>query len=73
MINGSVGFGVVVDALHPAQQQLARDINPKVFTPREWRNKLQGRDAFLREVVASKKLFLIGGEDDLEELGRHQS
>lgn len=73
MIIGSVRFGVVVDALHPAQQQLARDINPKVFTPREWRNRLRGRDPFLTEVLTSKKLFLVGGEDDLEELGRHQS
>lgn len=72
MIIGSVKFGEVVDALHLAQQQLSRDINPKVFTPREWRNRVQGRDPFLREVLASKKLFLIGGENGIEELGRHQ-
>ena len=72
MIIGSVDFGVVVDALHLAQQQLSRDINPKVFTPRDWRNRLEGRDPFLREVVAGKKLFLIGGENGLKELGRHQ-
>ncbi len=72
MIIGSVNFGAVVDALHLAQQQLSRDINPKVFTTREWRNKLQGRDPFLMEVVAGKKLFLIGDENGLEELGRHQ-
>jgi predicted nucleotidyltransferase len=72
MIIGSMDFAVAVDALHLAQQQLFRDINPKVFTPREWRNRLQGRDPFLREVVAGKKLFLIGGENGLKELGRHQ-
>ena len=72
MIIGSVDFGVVVDALHLAQQQLSRDINPKVFTPRDWRNRLEGRDPFLREVAAGKKLFLIGGENGLKELGRHQ-
>lgn len=72
MIIGSVDFGVVVDALHLAQRQLSREINPKVFTGRDWRNRLQGRDPFLREVVAGKKLFLVGGEDGLKELGRHQ-
>jgi predicted nucleotidyltransferase len=72
MIIGSVDFGVVVDALHLAQQQLSRDINPKVFTPRDWRNSLERRDPFLREVVADKKLFLMGGENGLKELGRHQ-
>ena len=72
MIIGSVDFGVVVDALHLAQQQLSRDINPKVFPPRDWRNRLEKRDPFLREVVAGKKLFLIGSENGLKELGRHQ-
>ena len=72
IIIGSLDFGLAVDALHVAQQQLSRDINPKVFTRREWRNRLQARDPFLREVMAGKKLFLIGGENDLEELARHQ-
>jgi len=72
MIIGSVDFGVVVDALHLAQQQLSRDINPKVFAPRDWRNRLEGRDPCLRDVVGGKKLFLIGGENGLTELGRHQ-
>jgi predicted nucleotidyltransferase len=72
MVIGSVDFGAVVDALHLAQQQLSRDINPKVFTPRDWRNRLEGRDPFLREVAVGKKLFLIGGENGLKELGRHQ-
>ena len=72
MVIGSVDFGVVVDALHFAQQQLSRDINPKVFTPRDWCNRLEGRDPFLRDVLAGKKLFLIGGENGLKELGRDQ-
>jgi predicted nucleotidyltransferase/predicted transcriptional regulator len=35
LIIGSIDFGTVVDALHTAQQRLARDINPKVFSARE--------------------------------------
>lgn len=68
MIIGYVDFGVVVDALHAAQRQLSRDINPKVFTPREWRNRLQRRGPFLREVVASRKLFLIKVKVSLKKL-----
>ena len=45
LIIGSVDFGAVVDALHPAQQQLAREINPKVFSVREWNAKLKGKSA----------------------------
>ena len=73
LILGSVDFGTVVDALHPAQQKLAREINPKVFGAREWRAKLRERNPFVLEVLSSKRIFLIGGERELAELGRHQS
>src|SRR3984957_10359060 len=32
LIIGAVDFGAVIDALHPAQQRLAREINPKVLS-----------------------------------------
>ena len=34
MIIGTVDFGTVVDLLYPAQAELAREINPKVFSRR---------------------------------------
>jgi hypothetical protein len=37
----AVDFGAVIDALHPAQQELAREINPKVFSSREWKTNLK--------------------------------
>jgi predicted nucleotidyltransferase len=73
LIIGTVAYGSVIDALYPAQQRLARDINPKVFTPREWKSKLKEKDPFVLEVLSSKRIFLIGGEHELAELGRHQS
>jgi predicted nucleotidyltransferase len=73
LIIGAVDYGSVVDALYPAQQRLTRDINPKVFTPREWESKLKEKDPFVLEVLSSKRIFLIGGEHELAELGRHQS
>jgi predicted nucleotidyltransferase len=35
LVVGAASFGAVVEALHPVQQQLSREINPKVFTARE--------------------------------------
>lgn len=72
LIIGSVHFGAAVDALHPAQQQLAREINPKVFSVREWRNKLKQKDPFLMDVLAKPKIFLVGGDNELAELGRRK-
>jgi predicted nucleotidyltransferase len=73
MIIGSVGFGAAVDALHPAQQQLARDINPKVFSTREWKARVKERNPFVSDVLSKKKIFLVGDEHGLAEPGRHKS
>jgi len=73
LIVGSVDFGAVIDALHPVQQQLAREINPKVFSVREWQAKLAANDPFILDVLEKPKIFLIGDRDELEKLGGHQS
>jgi len=72
LIVGAVDFGTVVDALHPAQQQLAREINPKVYSVREWRNKLKEKDPFVMDVLSKPKLFLVGGDNELGELSRRK-
>jgi predicted nucleotidyltransferase len=72
LIIGSVDFGNVVEALYPAQQQLAREINPKIFSVREWRGKVKARDPFVTDVLTKQKIFLIGGDDELGEPTRHK-
>jgi predicted nucleotidyltransferase len=72
LIIGSVDFGAVVDVLYPAQQMLGREINPKVFSVLEWRKKLKGKEPFVIDVLAKPKIFLIGGEHELAESGRHK-
>jgi predicted nucleotidyltransferase len=73
LIIGSVDFSVVVDALYPAQQQLGREINPKVYSVREWRNKLKEKDSFVMDVLEKPKIFLVGSADELAELSRRKS
>lgn len=72
LLIGSIDFGTVADTLYPVQQQLAREINPKVFSIREWRGKLREGNPFVIEVLSGKKIFLIGDEHELAKLGRHQ-
>ncbi len=73
LIIGPVDYGNVVDALYPAQERLAREINPKVFSTREWSAKLKEKNPFVLEVLSGKRIFLIGGEHERAELGRHKS
>ena len=73
LIIGDAEFGSVVDALHPAQQQLGREINPKVFRRSEWNGKLRSKDSFVSEIIRQPKIFLIGTEDELAKPGRRKS
>ena len=72
LIVGGSDFGSVVEALHPTQQPLGREINPKVFSAREWKAKLRSKDSFVRDILAQPKIFLIGNGDELAELGRRK-
>lgn len=68
LVIGDVGFVEVVQALHPAQEALKREINPVVYTTDEFVQRLRQGDGFAREILANPKLFLIGNEDDFAKL-----
>jgi uncharacterized protein len=68
MIIGKVDFDEVVESLAGAEKTLNREINPTVYSIREFGKKVRGN--FLKTVLADKKLFIIGDEDDLRELGQ---
>jgi predicted nucleotidyltransferase len=65
LIIGSVEFGAVIDALHPAREQLAWEINPKVFSTREWKRNLKKKNPFVTDIMTNPKIFLVGEERDL--------
>jgi predicted nucleotidyltransferase len=69
-IIGRVSSGEVIEALAPAQRRLGREINPTVFPRAEFTEKARARNHFLTTVLGERKLFLIGGEDELESLAR---
>ncbi len=68
MVIGEVDFGEAVNLLYEAQTTLQREINPKVFSPSDWQAKLASNSAFLRDVLAKPKLFLMGTQHDLDQL-----
>jgi predicted nucleotidyltransferase len=70
LVIGDVTFGEVVDTLSDAQRQLARDVNPTVYTPAEYRKRLSQKDHFLSTLSDAQKMFVIGSNDDIEQLAR---
>jgi len=68
MVVSGAAFGDVVRTLADAQRKLGREVNPTVYPPAEFREKLADGHPFLREVMAGDKLFVVGSRDDLERL-----
>ena len=70
MVVGEVSFADVVSALCDSESKLGREINPTVYGPREFREKLAAKNHFLSTVAKEKKLFLIGDEHEFRRLGK---
>lgn len=64
MIVGEPTYQDVVSATYDAQERVGREINPKVFSREEWKNMLNENGAFIKDVLARPKLFIIGGEHE---------
>ena len=70
MVVGNVSFQDVVAALSEIERKLGREVNPTVFGPREFREKLAAKNHFLSSVAKEKKLFVIGDEREFRRLGQ---
>lgn len=67
----SRSFGLVVRAVHSAQVELGREINPVVYNPAEFQRRVKDEDSFVLKLLAGPHIFLIGTEHDLGELAGH--
>jgi predicted nucleotidyltransferase len=72
MVVGEARLGEVVQALAPAHEVLRRDINPNVYRTAEFSEKLAEAEPFLQRVMQDRKIYLIGGEDDLRQPASHR-
>lgn len=69
MVIGSVKFTEVVSALHPAHEKLRREVNPTVYSVKEFCSKIAAKHHFLTNVLKAEKIFLVGSERELAGLG----
>lgn len=67
---GEVSFGEVIEALAPAQRKLGREINPTLYPAAEFAVKVREHNHFVSTVLGEPKLFVIGGEHELESVDR---
>ena len=72
MIIGALDFSSAVELLAPTEKMLGREVNPRVFGEADFR-KRASNDAFLQDVLSKPRVFLVGDEDELAELGRQDA
>jgi predicted nucleotidyltransferase len=65
LVVGEASFGDVITAIQRAEQRLGRDVTPTVFSPDEFQTKVRTKHHFLTTVLAEPKMFVIGGDDQL--------
>lgn len=70
LLVGDLGFAEAVKALYPAQQELGREINPKLYSVNEWQKALAENSGFIRQLLADPLLPILGNKDDVRQSDR---
>ena len=71
LVLGDVGFAELVQALFPLHDALKREVNPVLYSPQEFVERVQAGEAFARELLSKPKLWVKGADDDLAKLVGH--
>ena len=58
----------LLEALLPAQTQLGRVVNPTLYTPDEFAQRVQDGRSFIQRVLEQPKIFVKGTEHDVSSL-----
>lgn len=59
----------LLEALMPAQAQLGRAVNPTLYTPDEFAQRVRDGRSFILRVLEQPKIFVKGSEHDISRLG----
>jgi predicted nucleotidyltransferase len=65
VLSDSLAYSEIYSVLEPASEQLARTVNPTVYSAAEWSKRAKSGNAFVSRVMAQPKLWIIGSENDL--------
>ena len=62
LISDDVGYPELFTTLEALGQQLGRTVNPTIYTPQEWAQRIMRGDSFASRVLAQPKIWLIGDD-----------
>ena len=68
MVVGEIGLRKLTGLLMDVSEKIGREINPHVFSEKEFIKRKKIQDHFLKQVLAAPKIFIIGTENELAEM-----
>jgi len=66
LVIGNITLKELSRLLSKSKSEIGRETNYTVFKAGEFRKRIKQKDHFLNTVLKEKKLFIIGGEDELK-------
>jgi DNA-binding transcriptional ArsR family regulator len=70
MVVGTITLRQLGKWLSGIADRIGREVNPHVLTPEEFARRVKESDHFITSVLATPRLFVIGGEDELRAMGK---
>src|SRR5258708_2829981 len=64
MVIGSLGLGDIAVNLKKAEKVLGREVNLTIYSRKEFIQKLKEMDGFIKTIMAGKKIFIKGDENE---------
>lgn len=68
MVVGDIGLRKLTGLLMDVAGKVGREINPHIFSEKEFIKRKTGQNHFLNQILESPKIFIIGTENDLSEM-----
>ena len=65
MIIGDINEGVLITKLDQLEKQIKKEINYNLYTLNRFKSDVKKKSSFLMEIMADKKIMLIGSENEL--------
>jgi len=62
---GDIDEDRILKEVGSLEKTLMREINYVLYSREEFQRKKKGKDSFIMDLLENKKIFLVGGEDDV--------
>jgi predicted nucleotidyltransferase len=64
-IIGDINEDALLPGINKLEKELQREINYSLYSRKDFQAKKKAKDPFIKDVLENKKIFLIGGENEL--------